>query len=688
MRCALPSALRQPKAAPRNCRTHAQCIVLLALCIGELASSPLQAQTLGWGGLEGSLELGYEHTQQDTTQEYGTDTSLASEIFRERLYLRGKKLYLADPRLATLNLGVGIGYFQDSNDFSGGNNSQNGRLEDYALDTRFFSQKPYSLLVYANQTENRISRSFGSRTDISTARKGARATLNEQSVLKDMGFPFFSTSLEASQVKIEENSSGIDQNFRRNEEHNVLQYNANKGFQTADLRMSYRTEDIMDTQRTDHGFTTHTANLNYGLDFGPTLNRRWTSINTYIQRSGLNSNDSVSANQNLLIHHNVNLTTNYQYIFSQFNNDFGQSTMHAANFSVTHRLYRSLTSGFHVQGNVAELPEGTTKSYGAGPIFNYRRQISGNGRLLLRAGADYRINDNDLSSDTVQVNNESHQVAADFPLGDPGFLLDELFAVASSIVIVDRRDGSQLPTTPGIDYEVISEGDLIRIRPLPTSLILQANDPLEVSYRHAVAPSLSYATQSRNLLASVDFGWLSFSVAHSVSDQTLRSGTNSDLLQDTTTNTANLRVRGRWRRLQVSADAGYKTEDSTRQQYDMWRFGQSVTLAGFHAFTLTANASQSFTDFTQPRPRDIAAYTANFAFDGTLGRAWRTRLYAGVLILNDPDIDDQTTAQAGIKLNRDIGRLSIAADLLWNEFDRETVTSTGRLVGLHFVRRF
>jgi len=684
----LPNAFRRPYRAACNWRIPIRTLVLPALCLSQLAPSLLHAQTFGWGGLEGSLELGYEGAKQSTTQKNGAGSNFNSDLFRERLYLRSKRLYLVDPRLIKLKLGVGIGFYQDKNDFSGGNTSQDGRIDDYTMDTTIFSTKPLSMMFYASQTESLVTRNFGTRTDISTTRKGARATLSEQSILKDMGFPFFSSSLDVSRVKVEENSSGNGQDFRRKEVHDVLQYDAFKGFQTADLRLSYRIEDILDTERVDNGFITHTANLNYGLDFGPTLNRRWTSINTYISRTGLNSNDSFSANQNLLVHHNVNLSTNYQYTFSQFDSEIGMSTMHSANFAVNHRLYRNLSSSLNVQGNSAELPEGTTKGYGAGPTFNYRRSISEQGHLSLRASANYRINENDLTADTIRVNNEFHQVDTDFPLGDTGFLLAELFVVTESIVIVDRRGGSQLAITAGIDYEVIVEGDRTRIRPLPTSVILQANDPLEVSYQHAVAPSLKYATKSLGLRAGVDFGWLAFSVSHSVSNQSLLSGIDNDLLQDTTTNAADLRVRGTWQRLQFSADAGYRSENSSRQQYDTWRFGQSVTLAGSYALTLTANASESFTSFSQPRPRDITSYAGNLALDGVLARAWRTRIFAGILILKDPDIEDQTTIHAGIRVKRNIGRLTISGDLSWNEFDRQSVTSTGRLIGVHAIRRF
>jgi len=653
-----------------------------------LVPQPVAARpALGAGRLESSAELGYEQERQTTTQDNEPDSNFDSDRFRERLHLRDKGLYVLDPRLVTINLAAGVEFFQENNDFTGQNGSQDGRLLDYAVDSTFFSQKPYSLLLYANRTEDRVSRNFGTRTNVTTTVAGGRADLREDSFLKDEGLPYFSTSLGVNQLNIKEDSRGNGQDFRRNEDHNIIQYDAHKGYQTADLRFHYRFDDTKDNIRPDNGFSTHTANLNYSLDFGPTLNRRWTSIMNYIRRSGLNGNNSFTANENLRVDHNVDRFSSYQYIFNRFNTSVGTTTTNTANFLVSQRLYKSLTSSLHAQGSQVDLPEGKTRSYGAGPAFSYRRHISENGHLSLRANGTYRINDNDLDSSNIDVQNEPHRVGATFPVNDPGFLLNHRLVVESTIVVVDRRGGGQFPTTPGVDYEVIGEGDRTRIRPLPTSAILQANDPLEVDYTYRVAPSIRFSTTLLDLGGGIDFGWLSFSVAHNVSNQKRLSGEDNGFLQDRTIDTADLRLHGDWQRLQAGADAGYQREDSTNQKYTRWRFGQSGSYAGIFGLMLTASATESFTSFSNPDSRDSDSYAANVALNGFTG-GWLTRVFAGILILKDTDIDDQTTRRAGITARRNFGKMTVTGDLLWNDFDRGPTNTTDRRIDVHVIRRF
>ena len=663
-------------------------LVLLVGCVVQLAPYPAQARpAFGWGRLESSVELGYAQERQDTSQQNSADSKFDSDRFRERLHLRDKRLYVLDPRLVTINLGAGVEFFQENNNFSGQNGSQDGRLFDYAVDSTFFSQKPYSLFLYANRTEDRVSRNFGTRTDVKTTVVGGRADLREDSFLKDRGIPYFSSSLGANQLNIKEDSIGSGQDFRRNEDHNIVQYDAHKGYQTADLNFHYQFDDIRDNIRPDNGFSTHTANLNYSLDFGPTLNRRWTSIMNYIRRSGLNGNNSFTANENLRIDHNAERFSNYQYSFNRFDTSIGTTTTNTASFLVSQRLYKSLTSSLHAQGTRVDLPEGETKSYGAGPALNYRRRIPANGRLSLRANGTYRINDNDLDSSNIDVQNEPHQVAPTFPVLDPGFLLNHRLVDVSTIVVVDRRGGGQLATTPGVDYEIISEGDRTRIRPLPTSVVLQAGDPLEVDYTYGVASSIRFSTTLMNLGGGIDFGWVSFSASHNISRQNRLSGVDNDFLQDRTIDTADLRLRGDWQQLKAGADAGYQREDSTNQKYTRWRFGQSGSYANIFGLTLTVDANESFTSFSDPDSRNTDSYAANVALNG-VSAGWLTRLFAGILILEDTDIDDQTTRRAGITTRRNFGKLTITGDLLWNDFDRGPTNTTDRRIDLRAVRRF
>ena len=664
-------------------------MILLAGCLVQLLTHPVLAKpALGRGHLESSTELGYTQERQTTSQQNAPDNNFDSDRFRERVHLRNKRMYILDPRLVLIDLSAGLEFFQENNDFSGQTGSQDGRLLDYGANATFFTQKPYSLFLHTNRSENRVSRNFGTRTNVTTTVVGARADLHEDSFLRDKGTLYFSTSLGVNKLNITENSNGNGQNFSRNEDHSTIQYDAHKGFRTADLEFHYQFEDISDNIRPDNGFSSHTANLNYSLDFGPTLNRRWTSILNYIKRNGLNGNDSLTASENLRIDHNVDRFSNYQYTLNRFSSSTGTTTTNIASFLVSQRLYRNLTSSLNAQGSLVDVPEGKTRSYGAGPAFSYHRHIPGNGRLTLRANGNYRINDNDLNSSNVGVRNEAHQVASTFPVSDPGFLLNHRLVLASTIVVIDRRGGGQLATTPGIDYEIISEGDATRIRPLPTSVILQTSDPLELNYSYQLAPSIRFSTVLLNIGGGIDFGWLSFVVSHNVSNQKQISGVDNGFLQDRAIDTADLQLRGKWQQLQARASAGYQREDSTNQKYTRWQFEQSTSYAGLPGLTLTADTRESFTRFRIPQSRDTDSYAANIALNGVIGSGWLTRIFASILVLNDTDIDNQTTRRAGVDTRRHFGKLILIGDLLWNNFDRGPTNSTDRRIDLRAIRRF
>ena len=664
-------------------------LLLLVLCLAQLLPRSSAARPLiGWGRPENSVEAGFFSERQTTSVANAPDSTFDSDRFRERLNLKGKQLYLFDPRLLLLNIGAGVEFFQERDDFSGQSGRQNGTLLDYSLDSTFFSRKPYDLRLFANRTDDRVSRNFGTRTDVTTTNHGARASLHQDSFLNDLGFAYFTSSLAMNQLKIREDSVGSGQVFHRSEDHNVVQYDAHKGFQTADLGFHYQFDDVRDNLRTDNGFTTHMANLNYSLDFGPTLNRRWNSIMSYLSRSGPNRNDSFTANENLIIHHNVDLFSSYQYSFNRFNSVIGTTTTQTAGVLVSKRTYRNLTSGLHVLGTRVDQPEGQTRNYGGGPSFNYRRHIAADGLLTLRGAGTYRITDNNLHSGNVEVQNEPHTVGASFPIGDPGFLLDNTFVQVASIVMIDTRGGGQLPLTAGVDYEVLAEGDGTRIRPLPTSAVLQANDPLEANYSYTVSPSIRFSTTLLNLGSGVNFGWLSFSVGHDASKQRRISGTDNGYLQDRTLDRADLRLRGDWPRIRATADVGFQREDSTSQKYTRWSFGQSGTYAKLFGMMLMASASETFTSYSDPLSRRSESYSASVSLSGVIGRGWLTRGFTDILVLRDANIETQTTRRAGVNTRRTIGKLALTGDLLWDSYERGSAQTVDRRIELTATRRF
>jgi hypothetical protein len=675
--------------SPPGRRAGAGAILLLAFCLVLLLPRPSAAAPLiGWGKPESSVEAGYFLQRQTTSVLNAPDSTFDSDRFRERLNLKDKQLFVLDPRLVTFNLGASVELFQERNDFSGQSGRQDGTLLDYSLDSTFFSRKPYDLRLFANRTDDRVSRNFGTRTEVTSTNHGARASLHQDSFLKDLGFAYFTSSLGMNQFRIREDSSGNGQDFHRSEDHNVVQYDAHKGFQTADLGFHYQYDDVTDNLRADNGFSTHRADLNYSLDFGPTLNRRWNSIMNYLARSGPNETSSYTANESLIINHNVDLFSSYQYSFNRFNSVIGTTTTQTAGMLVSKRTYRNLTSGVHMLGTRVDQPEGQTRNYGAGPSLSYRRHVPANGLLTLRGAGTYRITDNNLHSSNVEVQNEPHTVGPSFPIGDPGFLLSNPFVLTSSIVMIDTRGGGQLPLTAGVDYEVLSEGDGTRIRPLPTSAILQANDPLEASYTYMVAPSIKFSTTLLNLGGGINFGWLSFSLGHDASKQRRISGTDNGYLQDRTLDHADLRLRGDWQRLRATGDIGYQREDSTSQKYTRWTFGQSGTYTQLFGMMFTAGASESFTSYSEPVSRRSESYAANISLSGVIGRGWLTRGYANILTLRDTNIESQTTRRVGVNTKKYIGKLTLTGDLLWDSYERGPAQTVDRRIELTATRRF
>lgn len=663
-------------------------LVLLASCLLlPRLSAGAQAPLIGWGWLEKSIEGGYSMDRQTTSVGNAPDSHFDSDRYYERLNLRDNHLFVLDPRLMTLNLGAGVELNQEKNDFNGNSGSLHGTLVDYSLNSTFLAEKPYNLFVYANRSDNQVYRNFGTRTHVTTTVNGARANLHEGSFLKELGFPYFASSLGVSQLKSREESVGVGQEFRRNEDHNILQFDASKGFLTADLALHYQYDAVKDNLLANNDYNSSRGNLNYSLDFGPTLNRRWNSIMNYYKRSGRNDTELFTANENLLVHHNVDLFSSYQYAFNQFRTSTGSTTSNSVTMLVNKRTYRNLTSAVNVQGAQVDLPEGQTRNWGGGPSFGYRRHIPANGILTLHANGSYRITENNLDSSTVSVQNESHIATSNAAGGFDNFYLDHPFVDPASIVILDTA-GAPVTLAAGVDYDVVADGDRIQIRLVPTSAIVQANDPLEAGYTYTVNPSIKFSTTYTNVGGGVNFGWLSFSTGRDASRQNRLSGTDNGYLQDRTLDYADLRLRGDWQRLRAGADAGYQREDSTSQKYTRWTFGQSASYPRLFGMMLTAGATESFTSYRDPVSRRSESYSANVSLSGVIGQGWLTRAVADILILRDTNIETQTTRRAGIDTRRNIGKLTLTGNLMWDSYERGTAQTVDRRIELTAKRRF
>jgi hypothetical protein len=638
-----------------------------------------------WGG---SLDLGYERERLHTRTDSGL-SDLTRRRTDEQLNARNSGFYVMDPRLLTGNLGLTVDYFQEQERVDGAEQSLYGRLTGYTFDAGLLPAKPYSAALFANRNQSILDRPFGGRSDIAYESRGTTLRLREDSVLKDLGVPYFNPTLGVRQERSEETTTMLGQTLRRDEVRDTLTLEANKGFGTADLGFRYEQSELDNRAFPDTSFQTRATDLTYSLDFGPTRNRRWDSrIHRYDYRrlAGDDGRTFLTVDEQLRLDHRENLFTDYRYLLSRIAAPTGDTTTQTGTIHGQHRLYRNLTTDITGQGMHQDLPDGRRAQYAGQLDLNYQRNLPRDGRVFGRFGGRYQVDDNDLATSSIAVYDEPH--TAPSPLGaGAGFTLNNPFVVVATIVVVDARGGGRVTATPGVDYDVVPEGDYVKIVPLATSPLILPGDPLLVSYSYEAAPSMRFSTVSRWIGGGVDFRWIAFTLARNESDQTLLSGQDGRFLDDQRQDTAELELRGDWNRIQARATARHEVQDSRRLAYTRAQFNQFLSARLPYNFTLGLQAEQSSTDFTVPlragRTRSLRATLDRYAANG-----WHVSVFGGTRTLEDSALPAETVREGGVRARRRLGKLDIVPSFTWSELERGPVEADDRRLMLRLVRRF
>jgi hypothetical protein len=559
--------------------------------------APSQFQLGTWDGrIEGSYDT--EHQRQSSPGTASTKYSL--DEFRELVTVRNSGFYYIDPRLATGSLGLTFGQFQTFEDASGTHIASHGTLTGYSFDASILPVLPYSAYLSANRSENVLSQPFG-RTDLTFEGRSVRFHLAEDSVLRErLGIPFLSANLWADQqVTHETTTSAIGQTFQRDETRSALGFDGHNGFRTSDLDWHYEFTDYSDAFNEQNNFRAQTASLNYSLDFGHNLNWHWDARQYFYSRDGLSRYSTENANETLRLEHSSNLSSTYTYVYTHSDTAAGVSASQAASAAVAYRPYLNLATNAQVSGARENFPEGKRDNYAAKLNAQYRHDLPGKGTFTLLGGGGIEVDDNKFAASEIRATDEPHTAPSALG-GNAGPLLNQPFAVESTVVVVDTRGGSRLPTALGVDYEILVEGDYLRIVPLITSAVIQPGDTLAISYSYNVDASIKYRTLTQSAGASVDYGWISAAIDHEQSEQSLLSGHDSQFLTNVRQDVARLDLRGGWRSIWAQAGAQYTLYDATRLAYRQQRYYESTVYRVRRTLDFTASADWTLTHYTLP----------------------------------------------------------------------------------------
>lgn len=621
----------------------------------------------GWlhlGTWEGSVETDYGTGHDLTRSDTGSDLAFARHHTAERVSIRNSGFYLIDPALASGSLGLTFGLLRDhSSSNAGPATSSRANLVGYSFDTTILGELPYSGTLHANRSQSISSQPFG-RVESAYESRGAALRLSENSPLRDWGYPYLSGNLRVEQQHTQETSTSVlGQTFRRDETRNTISQDGHKGFETADLDWRYEFNQFKNPVFPQGDYHSHLANLGYSRDFGPGLNRRWDSRISYNARYGTIPFSLFTANEALRIEHNTNLATSYNYFATRTQTAAGSALSQTGSAQVLYRPFRNLAAQMSETHQV--LPAGARNILAGGLNYNYQRRLPWSGSLSAHAATDYTVVDSHLNAALIGVNDEAHATPAALGAG-AGFLLDQAFVATSTIVVVDTRGGSRLSTSLGIDYDVVADGNSIRVMPLPTSAVIQAGDPLAVSYSYRLDPSLKYSTGSRSVGATMDYRWIVLSVDHAQSEQKAISGLDNGFLQNTRNDSAGLDLRGAWRKVQGQAGVSSARYDSTRIAYTQRRAYQNASYRPRPNFGLAFNADWTATDYTLPARRSDTR-SAQFVLDWNTPGGWTTSALLGRRLLKDSALPGETITEASLRAQLKYGKILLMSAFTFND---------------------
>ena len=640
----------------------------------------------GLGTWSGALELGFSGDRQESRTGNSTTNDFKDRLFAERLTIGNQGMYYLDPRFLTANVYLTFGMYQDNSTSNAVDTSRHGDLNGYAVDATLFADQPYNGTLFANKTQSHVTQQFGGRTDSTFENFGTVLRLREDSDLKDWGLPYLSSTLRIYQEDLNEATTSLGQTFLHSERRNGVGLDVNKGFENADLSVQYAFIDHHDNASIIPDYQTTAAGLYYNIDFGPTLNRRWDSRVTYTDRTGSNATSMLQVDELLSIDHSKKLFTSYRYLFTQLDTLSGTTTANNGILQLRHRTYENLVTSAQLMALYRNLPNGEQSSESAQLDFNYTHGLPYNGRMFAILGGRYQLNDNNIQSSRIDVTDAPF--TAPSPLGGgAGFVLNQSFVDASTIVVVDTRGGARLPTVAGVDYDIVQEGNLTRIVPLPGSLVILPGDPLAVSYSYVVDPSLEWTTTTWWLNTGANFDWMSFFLSHQQTNQSAISGNPGTFLEDRRSDTVGTQLRGAWNSTREQVGAVYENYHATFLAYTRWRFNELLSYQAGVSLSVDLAAEQTHTDFTLPvRQGDSYSVllTANWLAPGD----WWTTALAGQRVYKDSLSPTDKINEAKIQTRKTYGKLTVSSWVGYSTRTRGDFEVRGWHLFMNVVRQF
>lgn len=435
---------------------------------------------------------------------------------------------------------------------------------------------PFGFTGNASQSTGTTESSLGARSEFTSTNRGVAANWKSR---------YFPSTLSYDERSIDSLFTSAFNNNRseRDEVVRTLKYHGRSSKMDFSLERSMLDDRI---QGRDRDYNDTRARLGHRLRWGK--GSRLHSRFRYNDRTGFNPRTRVNLNESAYIQHTKNLNSNSSYQFASTKTT-NTTTSHAANVSLTHKLYNSLTTTGGVSGTYSESDFSETKSYSGNLGLGYIKRIPWGGTFSAGVGGSYGITDVKSQQALLDVIDESHVVPASLIV-----VLDNRLIDVTTIIVTDAP--GVVTFTEGVDYTVADAGGGFTQLNIILGGGINAADTILVSYKFQSLPSVKISTRSFNWRTELDYGWISVFHSESRTDQNRISGASDTFLTDDRETRTGIELKWEDGPTRARATGEKRFTKTGGFETDALEFDQSLSHRFSRDATFAIGTAQTFTE--------------------------------------------------------------------------------------------
>lgn len=584
--------------------------------------------------------------------------------------------YLYDPAFIDLSLEGAFGLSQSTFDSTpGASGTATGTLYTYDARMTVLSQKPATLTLYAQQTDNFINQSYAPTIEAKASSYGMDLNLQSTQV---------PTVLRAYHTEQTQTSLGgwFDQGQDYSLKQDTFEWRsqATGNNQTFNWLYAYN-HVVADSPATGTTqYDSQLADLVYTRTFGPGNLSTWTTALSYYGQTGDFTQQRMRGETDVTLSHSSTFETFAGYLIDSSEVDNFTTTLQKVTGGFRHYLWGSLTTIGRIGANSLSDDSGAlSREEYADLSFLYTKQVP-MGQLGANLSLRADTQQNEARSQPFHVVDEPYTFADPVPI-----VISRRNIIPSSILITDSTHTRIY--TEGVDYTTLWFPTYVQILRAAGGVI-PSNAAVLVDYSLLPQSQSTINTYTLNTGARYDFtrgplNGLGVYGQYLLQDQSVQSEDSTfppDQIHDVTLG-LDYHV-GDW-----SLNAEYEHHDSTVTPFDAWRTGAQYSRRLNSAMVFAANANYVMYRYDQPQDQ-LSILTTSASVDYQFSQHLSATATAGWFRQDDQMQGNTTGTEGSLGLQWYYGMTQVYVNVRAIHLDTDTHASDFQMLQIGLTRKF